>query len=455
MNDMKSLIAVVDDEKNILLSIESCLSSKSIAVDCYSSAGEALIGLQRHVYDCALIDIRLGEESGIELFKRLRASGVNTPIIFISGNASLDEAAKSQQLGAFDFIEKPFSIEKLKITLDNCLKYHQLENKLNSVRHSTMDIKLIGEHKLMTELKRDIGKVAKTSAAVLINGESGTGKELIASAIHRTSSRANNAMVKVNCSAIPENLIESALFGHLKGSFTGATETKSGYFEQAHKSTLFLDEIGDMSLAGQSSLLRVLESGEIQKIGAPTITEIDVRVIAATHKDLAQEVALGNFRQDLYYRLNVIPLFSPPLRERSEDIPLLVDHLLSMLCKRHGIPQKVMEDSCLADLINYSWPGNIRELNNTLERMIIMGGDNLDSRDIPKDINSNTAIQNSDISLKNYRRACDRKLILQRLKQYKGNISKVARSLDIDRTNLHKKMKVLKISRESEFKLES
>ena len=451
MNDSSIRLIAVDDEPNILLSVSSCLSSDTIKVDTFDNTSEAFIAMQRQVYDCALIDIRIGEESGIQLFKNMQQADINTPVIFISGNASLNEAVESQKLGAYDFIEKPFSSDKLKITIDNCLKFFRLKNKLSQLQNASIDAELIGEHEAMRQLKSQIAKVADTQAAVLVQGESGTGKELIASAIHNASQRAKFELVTVNCSAIPKDLVESALFGHKKGAFTGANESRKGFFELAHKGTIFLDEIGDMPLEAQASLLRVLETKEIQKVGAESRTQVDVRVIAATHKDLKKMVDAGEFRQDLYYRIQVIPLYSPPLRERLSDLELLVQHLIIRLCKRHGIPTKSFTKDCLKSFAKYPWPGNVRELTNTLERMIIMGGEELSSADIPMDITNESVSIESDLNLKDFRAKTERELIVSRLNQFNGNISQVARSLDINRAHLHKKINQYEIHREKDY----
>lgn len=444
-------ILVIDDEPNILLSIEACLNPKHYKVDSFTGVKSAFVAMQQGVYDCALIDIRLGSDNGIELFKWMKAADMQIPTIFMSGNASLDEAAESQKLGAYDFIEKPFSSDKLKISLDNCLNFHQLKNKLWRLEQSNIQHSLIGEHALMQRLKTEISKVAKTDAVVFVHGESGTGKELIANAIHDLSARAGNALITVNCSAIPQNLLESALFGHTKGAFTGADKAKKGYFEQAHHSTLFLDEIGDMPLSAQASLLRVLENKEIQKVGSESIIKVDVRVIAASHKNLKNEVALGHFRQDLFYRINVIPIISPSLKERLSDLELLVHYLIANLCKRHGLGVKQIEPACLRLFEKYAWPGNVRELTNILERMIIMGGDKLRVDDIPRDITFTAQTRAGQLSLKEYRANTEREFIIQRLKLFDGNISQVAQSLAIDRTNLHKKIKQYEINKEQSF----
>ena len=451
MRPARYRIIAIDDEANILLSIKACLPREQYHFDSVTTASEAFIAMPRKVYDCALIDIRLHNENGIELFKKMQAAQINTPVIFMSGNASLNEAAESQKLGAYDFLEKPFSKEKLQITINNCLKYYHLKNRLNQLEKNHQSRSLIGEHISMIQLKNELAKVSVTNAVVLIQGESGTGKELIANEIHQLSVRRDNQLVTVNCSAIPDNLVESALFGHKKGAFTGATESTKGYFEQANKGSIFLDEIGDMPLPAQASLLRVLETSEIQKVGSDSLTKVDVRIIAATHKNLKEEVEKGNFRQDLYYRISVIPIQSPALRERLSDLPQLTHYLIKRLCQRHGLPFKKMDDACLTVFAQYNWPGNIRELTNALERMVILGGEILAPQDIPSDISFTNNQIPENMTLKACRAAAEREVILSRLKKFNGNISQVARSLDIDRTNLHKKLKQYQINRDHLF----
>ncbi|MBU2972088.1 sigma-54 dependent transcriptional regulator [Pseudoalteromonas sp. C2R02] len=445
-------IIVIDDEVNICRSIKACLLPEGYIVSDFCDAQLALKSMQTHDYDMAIIDIRLGQQCGIELFKQMRSENLVMPVIFISGNASLNEAAQTLKLGAFDFLEKPFNADKLSITVKNCVDFSLLKNRVKSLEQAQQDDQLLGEHSSMKQLRKSINKVAQTDAAILISGESGTGKELIAQSIHQQSRRASKDLVKVNCSAIPENLIESALFGHVKGAFTGAEQHKKGYFEMAHKGTLFLDEIGDMPLASQASLLRVLESKEIQKVGSDKITKVDVRLLAASHKDLKLKVQQGEFREDLFYRINVIPIQSPSLRERQSDIPLLVNHFIGYLSKRNGFANKSIDPKCYSILSQYSWPGNVRELLNTIERMLIMGDDKLLISDIPDEISSkpNTIIDD-ELSLKEFRHNMERALLIKKLKQYKGNITHVAKSLVIDRTYLYKKLTQYNIKRNQNF----
>ena len=449
-------IIVVDDEANICRSVRACLMPLGFKVTDYTSPAPALSSMLETPYDCAIIDIRLGEQSGIKLYEQMRLEGIEIPVIFISGNASLNEAVQSLKLGAYDFIEKPFGADKLTITVKNCLEYYQLKARVKELEQSKHEV-LIGDHALMKKLRKDISKVAQTDAAILISGESGTGKELIAQSIHQQSRRSNERFVKVNCSAIPENLIDSALFGHVKGAFTGAEQNKKGFFETAHNGTIFLDEIGDMPLASQASLLRVLENAEIQKVGSDKISKVNVRVLAASHKNLKQQVEQGHFRADLFYRINVIPLTSPALRERVSDIPLLVNHLINYLCQRNGFANKPIDKGCYPLLSQYPWPGNVRELLNTLERMLIMSDETITVEDIPAEIAGVSARgvsvdSEQDLTLKEFRSLWERELLIEKLKQFKGNITHVAKSLGIDRTYLHKKLAQFGISRDQRFR---
>jgi two-component system nitrogen regulation response regulator NtrX len=447
-------IIVVDDEINICRSIKVCLIPEGYTVVTCADAESALTLMQNNHYDAAIIDIRLGKDSGIQLFEQMSAENINIPVVFISGNASLNEAVQSLKLGAFDFLEKPFSADKLLVTIKNCIEFHQLKNRVRVLESSQEQHKLLGGHRLIRVLVNDIGKVAQTDAVVLITGESGTGKELIAQSIHQQSKRAKNKLITVNCSAIPENLISSALFGHVKGAFTGADQHKKGFFELADKSTLFLDEIADMPLSSQASLLRVLESKEIQKVGSDKITTVDVRVLAASHKDLKKQIKLGLFREDLFYRINVIPIHSPSLRERRSDVPLLVNHFIELLCQRNGYATKTIEQSCYPILSRYNWPGNVRELINTVERMLILGGDKITQRDIPNEIigkNISDIIVDNGLTLKEFRIKLERELLLKKLKEFSGNISQVAKSLAVDRSYLHKKLAQYDIKRNKNF----
>ncbi|PCK07395.1 MAG: Fis family transcriptional regulator [Alteromonadaceae bacterium] len=451
---MKYNVIVIDDELNIQRSVKTCLDSSQYKTETFGDPLKALLHIQESCVDIAIIDICLKDHDGIAFYRRLRSSGHDFPVIFISGNASLSEAATCMKLGAFDFLEKPFTGEKLLFTLKNCVEQQRLRSRLLALETRQNEDDIFGDHSSIKSLRNEIGKVARVDSVVLISGESGTGKELIAQNIHQQSARESQAFIKVNCSAIPENLHESALFGHVKGAFTGADNHKKGYFEAANHGTLFLDEIGDMSLVTQASLLRVLENREIQKVGSDKITEVDVRIIAASHKNLKQEAEKGNFREDLYYRLSVIPLVSPALRERASDIPLLTAYLMKKVCARLGLPEKVVTQGCAAALQAYAWPGNVRELINILERMVILGGEILTKDDIPLEIShtkDSSIAMNTNLTFKAFKQEMEREFLVQCLQQYGGNISQVAKSLDMDRTHLHKKLAQYEIKREHFF----
>jgi DNA-binding NtrC family response regulator len=443
-------IIVIDDEKNICLSIKACLEIEGSEVITASTIEAALSLLRREVFDLAIIDIKLEQQSGIELVKAMQSDSIETPFIFISGHASLDEAAETIKLGAYDFLEKPFSSEKLLVTVNNCLEHIRVQNHLNHYKDKERAELLIGESEVIKALKKDINKVAVTDAAILISGESGTGKELIAKSIHQHSNRQQQEFIVVNCSAIPENLIESALFGHVKGAFTGADTHKKGYFELADGGTIFLDEIGDMSLNAQSSLLRVLENKQIQKVGAEKTQQVNVRVIAASHKDLKAEVDNGRFREDLFYRLNVIPLRSPTLRERRGDMHLLARYFVEKTSVKYGLQTKTLAAECVHILQQYHWPGNVRELSNIIERMVILGGQQLTQCDIPKDIFNEIEHQqdlDTDQSLKAFKQHSEKNFLRKKLKQCNGNVTLMAKQLEVDRTALHKTLNKYDIKR--------
>lgn len=447
-------VIVIDDEDNICRSIDVCLTTEGYQVKGFVEPKAALKSMQTNYYDVALIDIRLGSSCGISLYQQMLHEGIDIPVIFISGNGTLAQAAQTLKLGAYDFLEKPFNADKLTITVKNCLEFYSLRARVKLLEHSQVQGKIIGDHNLMQQLRRDINKLAQTDVTVLISGESGTGKELIAQSLHQQSNRASHELISVNCSAISENLINSALFGHVKGAFTGAEQHKKGFFEVADGGSIFLDEIADMSLEAQSSLLRVIENKEIQKVGADKTTKVDVRLIAASHKDLKKQVQLGLFRADLFYRLNVVPLVSPPLRERGSDISLLVNYFIEQLVRKNGLKARTISPDCYAIFSQYYWPGNIRELINTLERMLIMGGDKLSKMDIPNEIVGNSTDKSigKNLSLKEYRQQMERSLLIEKLQEFNGNISQVAKSLSVDRSYLHKKISLYDIKRDHTFK---
>lgn len=447
-------IFVLDDDKNTRRSLQVALENAGHHVTTEYDPVISLDFILNGSFDILVFDIRLGEVSGVDLFRKLRQQGVDIPTIFMSGHASLTEAVESIHLGAFDFLEKPFPPEKLLFSISRCMEIQSLKRRLREFEGRVIQSnELVGNSHSLLKVKRSISRVATTNSPVLITGESGTGKELIARAIHLQSRVQDGPFIKINCSAIPENLFESEFFGFEKGAFTGANAQKKGYFEQAHKGSILLDEIGDMPLLSQAKLLRVLQSHEIQRLGAERSVPVQVRVIASTHRDLASDVKAGRFREDLYYRLNVFPIESPALRERREDIALLATHFLNEYCASNGMAQKFLSERAIRLLMNYDWPGNIRELKNVIERMAILGSQTLDESLVPDFVSDRRAlgVEASALSLKEFRRRCEREYIVKVLTETSGNVSEAARQLAIERTYLHKVIQQFGISKREFF----
>jgi two-component system nitrogen regulation response regulator NtrX len=441
-------ILVLDDEKNIRRSIEIALEPEGYQVLAAHDVAAALRVLHERIVDLMLVDIRLGDIDGLTFYKRVQSDGINVPVIFISGHATLTEAAQAVKLGAFDFLEKPFTAEKLAVSVRRCLEYTALQGRLRAVEARSPAPQIVGDSPVIRKLVADTLRVAETSANVLITGESGTGKELIANSIHSQSARRAAPFVKVNCSAIPENLIESQLFGHERGAFTGAAGARRGLFEVAHRGTIFLDEVADLALPAQAKILRVLQSGEIQKVGAERTIKVDVRVLSGTHKDLKKAVANGTFREDLYYRLNVVPLRVPGLRERVEDIPLLIHHISRQLCEKNNLKEKQIDEEVLWELRRYPWPGNVRELQNVLERMLILSDERVTVTSLPEELLTPGAeAANTSSALREFRDRTEREYIVGILRKHHGNVSQAAVELGIGRPYLHKRMAVLGIAK--------
>jgi two-component system nitrogen regulation response regulator NtrX len=450
MNQPQPVVLVVDDEKNIRSSIEIALAQEAMHVIGAHDVAAALRTLHERIVDVMIVDIRLGEVSGLEFFRRAQADGVAPPAIFISGHATLTEAAETVKLGGFDFLEKPFSAEKIAVTVRRCLEMSSLRERLRLAEGAQDGAQIVGESSVVRRLVMDTMKVARTNANVLITGESGSGKELVANCVHANSDRAQQPFVKVNCSAIPENLIESELFGHERGAFTGAVAARKGLFEVAHRGALFLDEIADLSASAQAKILRALQSGEIQRIGAERPTIVDVRVLSGTHKDLKQAVAEGRFREDLYYRLNVVPLRVPALRERLDDLPLLIGFLMRRLGARNNLREKPVDDEVIDELRCYDWPGNVRELQNVLERLLIMSGERITTLDLPEEILGGGPRRDAPAAvsaLKEFRDRAEREHIIATLRRHNGNVSQSALDLGVGRTYLHKRLAVLQITK--------
>src|SRR5687768_3084003 len=385
-------ILIVDDEKNIRRTLRMVLESEGHVVHEAGSIAEAQAVLDREAVDLILLDVKLGEDNGLDLLRTLKARGEDgmssrtseIPVVMISGHATIEDAVSATRLGAFDFMEKPLDRHRVVVTARNALERRKMWKEVHDLRRA-VDARweLLGNASVMQDLRRQIAKVAPTRSRVLITGESGTGKELIARAIHRNSAVSAGAFVKVNCAAIPPELIESELFGHERGAFTGAIAKKRGLFEVADGGPIFLDEIGDMALSAQAKVLRVLQTGEFTRVGGEKSLRTDCRVVAATNRDLEQMVKDGQFREDLFFRLNVVPIRSPGLRERADDIPMMVEAFVRECCDENGFAYKPVDDDVYPRLKSYDWPGNVRELRNVVERLVIMSDDVIRERDLP------------------------------------------------------------------------
>ena len=444
-------VLIVDDEPAIRQSLQGVLEDEGYQATAVESGEACLEELSRRTYDVVLLDIWLPGMDGLETLSRnqeIPFAG-RPVVVMISGHGTIETAVRSTKLGAFDFLEKPLTIPKVSIAVKNAAEHRRLELENQRLRDGTgFKRRIIGESVPMKALRQQLSLMAGTNGRVLIYGESGTGKELVAHAIHELSPRAAEPFVEVNCAAIPEELIESELFGHRKGSFTGAAEDKIGKFQKADGGSLFLDEVGDMSLKTQAKVLRALEEQRFEPVGASESVQVDVRVIAATNKHLEEEIERGNFREDLFYRLNVIPFYVPPLRERREDIPLLADHFLQEFTTAYGRKPKELTPEAYAVLMEYHWPGNVRELRNLMERIVIMNPQvRIDARHIPLNLGRRTAERPPErfASLQEVREAAEREYILKKLDETNGNVSRAAELLGLERSNLYRKMKALGI----------
>ncbi|MBW2311980.1 MAG: sigma-54-dependent Fis family transcriptional regulator [Deltaproteobacteria bacterium] len=446
---MAETVLIVDDEPGIVQSLNGILSDEGFEVLSADGGRKALEIIKEIIPDIVLLDIWMPDIDGIETLTRIRKLYPSLQVIMISGHGTIETAVKATKLGAYDFIEKPLSLEKVLLTIQNALNYNKLEAELDLYRERERQrYQVTGRSKAIMEMKEQIRIVAPTNAWILIVGENGTGKELVAHTIHRLSKRANKPFIEVNCAAIPEDLIESELFGHEKGAFTGATTMKRGKFDQAHEGMLFLDEIGDMSLKAQSKVLRILQEQRFERVGGNRTITVDVRVIAATNKNLEEEISKGSFRKDLYYRLNVIPIRVPPLRERVDDIQELADEFFDEFSLDVKSQRKKLGPDALDMLKKYTWPGNVRELKNLVERLAIMhSGMVIRAEDIPAPFNASKYREGegetlfSLESLKEGREVFERQFISRKLEQFGGNISKTAEAIGVERSNLHKKIK--------------
>jgi DNA-binding NtrC family response regulator len=460
MDPGKPTVLVVDDEKNIRRTLRMVLEAEGYDVREAESAEEALPLLESEPIDLGLFDVRLPGMDGLALLQKARELWRDLPVIVISGHAETPDVVEAMRRGAVDFFGKPVDRDRVVVSVRNALARRSLEGKVQalSARERRFDDEMLGESPAMARLREEIAKVAPTQGRVLILGESGTGKELIAHEIHRQSRRATGPFVKVNCAAIPSELIESELFGHEKGSFSGAAARRRGQFEVAHGGTLFLDEIGDMSLSAQAKVLRALQTGEVARVGSEKAFTVDVRVVAATNKELPAEVREGAFREDLFFRLAVVPIRAPALRDRLEDVPLLAERFLQLACRENGLRPKPVDPGVYPRLARHRWPGNVRELRNVCERLAIMSGDRVTEGDVPAEVGPRApgpapAASAADLSrygevgLRELRDLVERDYILQKLEEHDWNITQAAQALGVERTNLHKKIKQHGLSR--------
>ena len=445
-------ILVVDDEPGVRSSLSGVLRDEGFEVDAAASGEECLDRAARAAYDVIVLDVWLPGIDGLITLQRLRERKIDAQVVMISGHGNIESAVRAIKMGAFDFVEKPLSIEKTVLVVRNALRQRDLEAENRALRARVdRQFVMVGESFAMRQLREQVEMAAPTNGRVLIYGDNGTGKELVARTIHQLSRRRQGPFIEVNCAAIPEELIESELFGHQKGAFTGAVADKPGRFEQAHGGTIFLDEIADMSLKTQAKVLRVLQEQVMERVGGTQRIKVDVRVLAATNKDLLAEIRAGRFREDLYFRLNVIPIFVPPLRDRQDDIPLLADHFMALMAAEYGRRPKRLAPEAVGRLQQYAWPGNVRELRNVIERLMIMvPGDTITAQDLAflghDDLRDVAAAFETSVPLAEARERFEREYILKALAAQHGNISRTADVLGVERSNLYKKMKAFGIA---------
>jgi len=449
---VKPTVLIVDDEAGVRSALSGVLRDEGYAVDAVESGEACLDRVTRAPYDVIVLDIWLPGIDGLATLARLRERRVDAPVVMISGHGNIESAVRAIKMGAFDFVEKPLSLEKTVLAVGNAVRQRQLEAENRALRADVdRRLTMVGESYVMGQLREQVAMAAPTNGRVLIFGENGTGKELVARSIHSLSRRRSGAFVEVNCAAIPEELIESELFGHVKGAFTGAVSDRRGKFEVADGGTLFLDEIGDMSVKTQAKVLRALQEQIVEPVGGTGSVKVDVRILAATNKDLPVEIRAGRFRDDLYFRLNVIPIFVPPLRDRESDIPLLAEHFIAELAREYGRRPKRLDSGAAAGLRSYRWPGNVRELRNVIERLVIMvPGDTIALNDLafldgmPAAVPHDHAVPQE--SLHDARERFEREYILRALAAQQGNISRTAEVLGVERSNLYRKMRAFGIA---------
>jgi two-component system nitrogen regulation response regulator NtrX len=451
---MKPTILIVDDEPGVRTALTGVLKDEGYEVESVPSGEACLERLTRGAVDLIVLDVWLPGMDGLATLARVRERQVDAQIVLISGHGNIESAVRAIKMGAFDFVEKPLSLEKTVLVVRNALRQRRLEAENRALRaRVARNQTMVGESYAMRQLREHVQMAAPTNGRVLIYGENGTGKELVARTIHALSRRRSAAFIEVNCAAIPEELIESELFGHVRGAFTGAVADRRGKFEAADGGTLFLDEIGDMSLKTQAKVLRVLQEQTMEAVGGSTPIKVDVRVLAATNKELQQEIRAGRFREDLYFRLSVVPIFVPALRDRAEDIGLLADHFMAEFAREYGRRIKTFEPDALAVLQRYPWPGNVRELRNVIERLMIMVfGDVISVSDLgfldPHALRRPELLPApaARLTLHQARDRFERELILRTLAEQQGNMSRTAEALGVERSNLYRRMKTFGIA---------
>ncbi|HXN76080.1 MAG TPA: sigma-54 dependent transcriptional regulator [Gemmatimonadaceae bacterium] len=453
---MSRRILVIDDEQGIRAALGQLLEYEGYEVHTLANATDGIAEYQKWRPHLVFLDVKMAGMDGMEALRKLRELDPAATVVMISGHATIRTAVEATQAGAYEILEKPLDTDRILVMLRNALSHLDLQEENARLKESIdAPFEIVGKTPVMRSLMEKIEKVAATPARVLITGDNGTGKELVARAVHRMSPRATKPFVEVNCAAIPGELIESELFGHMKGSFTGAISDRAGKFEQANKGTLFLDEIGDMSLAAQAKVLRVLQDNVITRIGGAKSISVDVRVIAATNKTLENEIAAGKFREDLYYRLNVVPIHVPPIRERREDIPTLAQYFAATLSAREGIPPRTFTQDALERLSSLDWPGNVRELRNTVERLLILAPDSqISARDIDR-LAGQRALDDAGLAtltqcrtFEEFKDAAERAFLLNKLREFDWNVSETARAVEMPRSNLYKKIERYSLSRE-------
>jgi len=453
---MKSRILVIDDEAAIRDSLRMILEYEGYDFAGAATGEEGIGVVEREAVDLVFLDIKMPGMDGLEVLGRLKKVAESLPVVMISGHATVATAVEATKMGAFDFIEKPLTTERVLLTIRNGLGFTRLRDENRSLqRVIEVRSEMVGASPSLNQVLESVRRAAPTTATVLIRGESGAGKELVARMIHRTSLRSRERFIQVNCAAIPDDLIESELFGHEKGSFTGATEKQIGKFEQADRGTIFLDEVGDMSLKTQAKVLRVLQEGEVERLGSSRTMKVDVRVIAATNKDLEQEIEKGTFREDLFFRLSVIPITVPPLRERVDDVALLVRHFADVFTKENNFRPKRFSPDAMLMLQRYRWKGNVRELKNTIERVLIMTpGDVIGEDDLPETVRSaprQTAPESGQEragTLREFKESAERTFLVEKLRENNWNITRTAEVIGTPRSNLYKKLELYNIKQE-------